>query len=98
MKKSMIFILAAVLILVGLILQFTVGNMFSAGDFSMNYFAAGDYACGVFASGTFAIGIFSAGIFSCGIFSLGIFNIAVYATGFFAWAYKKRRMKLDENK
>ena len=86
MKKSWILLVAAVLLITGLLLQFTVGNMFSAGDFCMNYFAAGDYACGVFASGTFAVGIFS----------LGIFNLAIYATGIFAIAYKKRRIKLDK--
>ena len=63
MKKSWILILAAALLIVGLIVNFTVENAFSAGEFSMNYFAAGDFACGVFAAGKFSVGIFSSSIF-----------------------------------
>jgi len=96
MKKSIVLILAAVLLVAGIVLNLTVGNMFSAGDYCMNYFAAGDYAAGVFAAGRFSIGIFSIGIFSIGIFSLGIFNIALYATGLFAWAWRKRKLTLDK--
>jgi hypothetical protein len=89
MKKTWILVSAVALLIVGLILQMTVGNQFSAGDFVFNYFAAGDYAVGVFAAGRFSVGIFSAGIFSFGIFSLGIFNIALYACGFFIFGWKK---------
>jgi hypothetical protein len=89
MKKTWILITAAVLLLVGLILQFTIGNRFSAGDFAFNYFAAGDFACGVFAAGKFSLGIFSIGIFSIGVFSIGIFNIGLYAIGLFILGWKK---------
>ena len=82
-------VIALVLIAVGLILEFTVGHVFAAGDYSFNYFASGDYACGVFAAGTFAVGVFSIGIFSIGIFSLGIFNIGLYAIGLFVFGWKK---------
>jgi hypothetical protein len=94
MKKKSLFIpvTAALLLVTGLVLQLTTGNMFSAGDYSMNYFAAGDFACGVFAAGQFSIGIFSAGIFSVGIFSVGIFNVGLYAVGFFLFAWRKRRV------
>lgn len=91
--KNWILIIAAVLFVVGLILELTVGGMFSAGDYSLNYFAAGDFSCGVFAAGKFSIGIFSIGIFSIGIFSLGIFNIALYGLGIFILAYRKRYPK-----
>ena len=90
MKKSWILILASVLLITGIILQFTKGDMFSAGDYCSNYFAAGDFACGVFAAGKFSIGIFSIGIFSIGIFSIGIFNIGLYAIGLFVLGWKKR--------
>ncbi len=88
--KNLILGLAAALLIVGIVLHFTVGGMFSSGDYCFNYFAAGDFACGVFASGKFAVGIFSAGIFSFGIFSIGIFNIALYATGLFVIAWKRK--------
>ena len=90
MKKTWILVVAISLIAIGGILQFIYGNMFSTGDYSMNYFAAGDYACGIFAAGKFSIGIFSVGIFSVGIFSLGIFNLGFYAIGLFVLAWKKR--------
>jgi hypothetical protein len=89
MKKTWILLTACALIVVGLILQFTVGKQFSAGDFVCNYFAAGDFACGVFAAGKFSIGIFSIGIFSIGIFSISIFNIGLYTIGIFALGWKK---------
>jgi len=89
MKKSWIVVSAAALLIIGLILNFTIGNQFSAGDFVFNYFAAGDFACGVFAAGKFSVGIFSAGIFSFGIFSTGIFNLALYGCGFFIYGWKK---------
>lgn len=98
MKKTWILVSAAVLLMVGLILNFTIGNQFSAGDFVFNYFAAGDFACGVFAAGKFSIGIFSTGIFSIGIFSLGIFNVALYATGFFIYGWKKSYPDFLSNK
>ena len=90
MKKSWILISASVLLLAGIILSLTVGDMFSAGDFSFNYFAAGDFACGVFAAGKFSIGIFSIGIFSTGIFSIGIFNIGLYSIGLLVLGWKRR--------
>jgi hypothetical protein len=89
MKKIWILIAASVLFITGMILTFTTGNTFSAGDFCLNYFAAGDFACGVFAAGKFAFGIFSVGIFSVGIFSMGIFNIGLVATGLFVFGWKK---------
>lgn len=89
MKKLWILLTACTLIVVGLILHFTIGNQFSAGDFTCNYFAAGDFACGVFAAGQFSIGIFSIGIFSIGIFSISIFNIGLYTIGIFALGWKK---------
>ena len=89
MKKNWIFLTAIGLIVLGLILQFTIGNQFSAGDFCCNYFAAGDFACGVFAAGKFSLGIFSIGIFSIGVFSISIFNIGVYAIGIFVLGWKK---------
>jgi hypothetical protein len=90
MKNSWILITASVLILVGILLSLTVGNMFSAGDFTCNYFAAGDFACGVFAAGKFSIGIFSIGIFSIGIFSIGIFNIGLYTIGLLVLGWKRK--------
>ena len=92
-KRIWIAITAGVLILIGLILEMTMGGMMSSGKYAMNYFASGDYACGVFAAGKFSVGFFSVGIFSCGIFSLGIFNIGIYATGFFLLAYRKKYPK-----
>ena len=94
MKKYWILLTAALLILVGVVLEMQIGNMFSASTYCRNYFAAGDYAIGVFAAGKFAIGIFSAGIFSIGIFSIGIFNVGLYATGFFIYGWKKRYAKM----
>lgn len=88
-NKTWIYILAAALLIIGLILNFTVGNTLSAGDYVINYFAAGDFACGVFAAGKFSVGIFSVGIFSIGIFSMGIFNIAIYGMGLFIFGWKK---------
>ena len=73
MKKTWILITAGVLLVTGLTLNFTLGNQFSAGDFSFNYFAAGNFACGVFAAGNFsiAISIFNIGLYTIGIFCLG---------------------------
>ena len=51
MKKYWYLIVAAVLIIVGFILNYTYHPMFSAGDYACNYFAAGDFAVGVFAAG-----------------------------------------------
>ena len=98
--KNSIFIavLAVVLFIVGIILAYTHGNMFSAGDYAMNYFAAGDFAVGIFSAGKFSVGIFSVGIFSVGLFSIGIFNIALYGLGFFilAWVKKYPKFTLSE--
>lgn len=90
MKKTWILLTACVLALAGLILHFTIGGQFSAGDFCCDYFAAGDFACGVFAAGKFSMGIFSIGIFSIGIFSIGLFNIGLYAIGIFILGWKKQ--------
>ena len=95
MKNTWPLITAIALVMVGLILHFSVGNMFSAGDFALNYFAAGDFACGVFAAGKFAVGIFSAGIFSFGIFGIGIFNIGIYITGIFLLGWRKNYCNLS---
>lgn len=89
--------IAIVLVLLGGILELTIGNMMSAGDFALDYFAAGDFACGVFAAGKFSVGVFSIGIFSVGIFSLGIFNIGVYALGFFLIGWKKKYPKWNSD-
>ncbi len=89
-KTSWILAIAMALLIIGIILQYTVGSMFSAGDYSLNFFAVGDFSCGVFAAGKFACGIFSIGIFSIGIFSLGIFNVGLYAIGIFMIAWQKR--------
>ena len=89
MKKTWILLTACALIVLGLILHFTIGNQFTAGDYSFNYFAAGDFACGVFAAGKFSLGIFSIGIFSIGVFSISIFNIGLYTIGIFALGWKK---------
>ncbi len=90
----MILLTALVLLLTGITLNGTFGNLFSAGTFSFNYFASGDYAAGVFAAGKFSIGIFSIGIFSMGIFSIGIFNLGIYAIGIFIFARHKRLPEL----
>lgn len=97
MKKYWYLILAAVLVIVGFILNYTYQPMFSAGDYVFNYFAAGDFALGVFAAGKFSAGIFSIGIFSIGIVSASIFNISLYAIGIFVIAYKKRLPNLFKN-
>jgi hypothetical protein len=89
MKKIWILGTAIGLAALGLVLHFTIGSQFSAGDFCCNYFAAGDFACGVFAAGTFSLGIFSIGIFSIGIFSISIFTIGLYAIGIFVLGWKK---------
>lgn len=98
MKKTWILITAGVLLVTGLILNFTLGNQFSAGDFSFNYFAAGDFACGVFAAGNFSIGIFSIGIFSIGVFSISIFNIGLYTIGIFCLGWKRTYPRWHENR
>jgi len=97
MKKYWYLFLAAALVIIGFILNYTYQPMFSAGDFARNYFAAGDFAIGVFAAGKFSAGIFSIGIFSIGIFSVSIFNLAIYSVGIFVIAYKKRLPKLLDN-
>ncbi len=97
MKKYWIVVLASVLFITGIILNFTVDSMFSAGDYSFNYFAVGNFAAGIFAAGNFSIGVFSIGIFSIGIFSISIFNIGIYAVGFFVIARNKRLPKLFNN-
>ena len=97
MKKYWYLFLAAILIIVGFILNFTYQPMFSAGDYACNFFAAGDFALGVFAAGKFSAGIFSIGIFSVGIFSVSIFNLALYSTGIFVIAYKKKLPKLMQS-
>ena len=97
MKKYWILLTAAILVLVGLLLNAQVGNMFSSGDYCLNYFSAGDYSMSVFAGGKFSIGIFSAGIFSMGIFSVGIFNVGLYTMGFFLYGWKKRYPKTFQN-
>lgn len=94
-SKKWIAVVALVLGLIGVVLELTVGNVMSSGDFPIDYFAAGDFACGVFAAGKFSVGIFSIGIFSIGIFSLGIFNIGIYALGFFLIGWKKRYPKMN---
>lgn len=81
MKKTWILLTACVLFVVGLILHFTIGNQFSAGDYTCNYFAAGDFACGVFACGKFSLGIFSIGVFSISIFNIGLYSIGIFALG-----------------
>ena len=98
MKKTWILLTACVLFVVGLILHFTIGNQFSAGDYTCNYFAAGDFACGVFAAGKFSLGIFSIGIFSIGVFSISIFNIGLYSIGIFALGWKKALPSWLENR
>jgi len=95
MKKQFLVLIAIVLILIGGILEFTIGNMLSSGSYALNFFASGDFACGVFAAGKFSVGIFSIGIFSVGIFSIGIFNIGIYALGFFLVAWKKKYPKIE---
>ena len=98
MKKQWIFVLAVILLIVGVVLNAIYGGLFSSGTHSLNYFASGQYAMGVFASGEFAVGIFSAGIFSVGIFSIGIFNVGLYALGLFVMAWKKKNLSLFSEK
>jgi len=64
MKKYWWVLVAAVLIIVGLVLNYYYGNMLSVGQFASGYFAAGQFATGVFAADTFAVGVFSIGILS----------------------------------
>lgn len=103
-KNYWIAALALLLLVVGLVLQFTTGGQLSSGEYCMNYFAAGDYAVGVFAAGKFAVGIFTVGIFSIGIFSIGIFNIGIITVGIFVVGWRKRlpalfnKETVDENK
>ena len=94
MKKQWIFVIAVILLILGVVLNAVYGVLFSSGTYSFNYFASGQYAMGVFASGEFAVGIFSAGIFSVGIFSIGIFNVGLYALGVFVLAWKKKQPEL----
>ena len=58
--------LAAILVIIGLVLQFGLGYDFAK---------AGQFASGWFSAGNFSIGVFSIGIFSIGAFSLGIFSV-----------------------
>jgi hypothetical protein len=95
MKKHWILIIAAILVIAGLVLNYFTGTAFDSGQYAKGYFASGQYAVGVFAAGSFAIGIFSAGIFSIGIFGIGIFNIAVYGIGLFLMGYWKKYLKLN---
>lgn len=93
--------LAAVLIVVGLVLQLALGMDVSqaAQDQSKGWFAEGLWASGVFSAGLFSVGIYSIGIFSIGVFSLGIFSIGIFSLGIFAigWyvagQYIKGKMK-----
>lgn len=95
MKNTLIIVLAALLIITGIILNLYYENIADAGQFVCNYFAVGQFAVGVFAAGTFSVGIFSIGIFSIGIFSLGIFNIGIYTIGFFLIGWRKRHLKIQ---
>lgn len=97
MKKNWYLFVAAILLIIGFVLNYTHSSMFSAGEFACNYFAAGDFALGVFAAGKFSVGIFSIGIFSVGIFSASIFNLALYSTGIFVIAYRKKLPKLMQH-
>ena len=96
MKKHWIFFTAVLLVIVGIVLHFTVRDMFSFGDSAMNFFAAGNFSAGIFSAGIFSVGVFSIGIFSIGVFSISVFNIALYAIGIFMIAYKKKMAKLVE--
>ena len=97
MKKYWILIVAIVLFITGLVLNYYMGDISSAGGFARNYFAAGEFAMGVFSAGIFSVGIFSVGIFSIGIFSLGIFNIGLYAVGLFLIGWRKKYMEVKRN-
>ena len=85
--------LGLLLVILGIILHASLGDMLSTGQFAGNYFAAGDFSMGVFAAGTFAVGIFSIGIFSIGIFSIGIFSVGLVGAGLFVWARWKNKLK-----
>lgn len=87
--------LAIILVVAGLIYEFTIGGISNAGQFASGYFAAGDFAVGVFAAGTFSMGVFSAGIFSVGIFSASLFNLSLYGIGIFVAAYRKKSFTLQ---
>ena len=91
--KHWIPVLAVILVIVGICLNYAYGGMSSAGQFSLNYFSAGDFSMGVFAAGTFAIGVFSIGIFSIGIFSLGIFSVGLFSVGLFVIGRYKETLK-----
>ncbi len=96
MKKQWIILLSLIVLLIlGISLHLTKGDMFSSGDYAFNYFASGRFSMGVFSSGMFSVGIFSIGIFSVGIFSVSIFNIALYGLGFFIVAKHKRVPKVE---
>jgi len=96
MKKQWIILLALIVLLIlGVSLHLTKGDMFSSGDYAFNYFASGRFSMGVFSSGMFSAGIFSIGIFSIGIFSVSIFNVALYGLGFFIVAKHKRVPKIE---
>lgn len=98
MKKYWVFIVAVVLVSVGLALHFLHGNMFSAGTHAFNYFAMGDYSIGIFSMGQFSIGVFSMGLFSMGIFSISIFNICLYGAGIFILSKRSIKYRLEREK
>lgn len=95
MKNKWILILATLMVITGLVINFNYYNIMDAGQFSCDYFAVGQFAAGIFAAGTFSVGIFSVGIFSVGIFSLGIFNIGLYTIGIFLIGWKKSKLKVE---
>jgi hypothetical protein len=96
MKKQWIILSALlVLLILGIVLHQTKGDMLSSGDYAFNYFASGRFSMGVFSSGMFSAGIFSIGIFSIGIFSVSVFNVALYGLGFFIAARHKRLPKFE---
>ena len=95
MKKNIwIGAIALLLLIIGVIIELSGGNMFSTGEYVLNYFSAGEFACGIFSGGIFAAGIFSIGIFSVGIFSIGIFNISIFSIGIFVIAWRKNLPKV----
>ena len=97
MKKNWMLLIALVLVLVGVILHFLVGDMFHySQSAALGFFAAGNFSAGIFSAGIFSVGIFSIGIFSIGVFSISIFNIGIYATGIFLLARKKNTLKLEK--
>lgn len=91
-------IIAIILVLAGLIYEYSYGGISEADQFAAGYFSAGQFAMGVFAAGTFSMGIFSVGLFSVGIFSASIFNAALYGVGFFVWAYKKKSLQISQGR